>query len=560
MLNWFDENPARYWWLVCFAIIWTLFIMLRPVLRPDWQDTKRTDWVWSLVILGVLIAGRWPTWFVTRQFNQDESAFISGAITLRHDLVFWRSVDGGTVGPFIFYALLPAGWIHGIDDYFSARLTALALIAIALIFAHQTLALVFGRQVARMTGFAAVCLEAFTLHDDLLHYSSELVPISLLALAFYLFARRFATNADWKWNAVGGLALGAVPFAKLQVAPLAALLGMGWLASEFLWWRGSNRIDRRNSLIALGGGAVTPLAICIIFLTTFGLWHYALSSYLLNNVAYIGAAYLGIGNSLMQVWWSADSENSLVPQWIAGSLLWLLLSLPLARAANRPDRFITGSTVLFCVTSLLCVLVPRRPFLHYWQLVVVPSTLVLGATTGLMVQALAQQRSIIRCSVLCAALLCSTGGLLFVRAGLPHPYLGRLVYFQTYPQGAVARKLVKYAHRGEALGAWGWMNNVYVESGLRRAFRMADSPFVIWPGPYNSYYRRTYLADLQRSIPPVFVDAVGPGNFTFQNRRLAHDAIFPELAAYIRAHYTLVADLQGSRIYVRNDRLAATLH
>jgi hypothetical protein len=43
----------------------------------------------------------------------------------------------------------------------------------------------------------------------------------------------------------------------------------------------------------------------------------------------------------------------------------------------------------------------------------------------------------------------------------------------------------------------------------------------------------------------------------FQSRSVAHDAIFPELAAYIRAHYTLVSDLQGSRIYVRNDRLPA---
>ena len=69
MLNWFAENPARYWWLVCFAIIWTLFILLRPLLRPDWRDVKRTDWRWGLIILGVLFVGRWPTWFVTRQLN-----------------------------------------------------------------------------------------------------------------------------------------------------------------------------------------------------------------------------------------------------------------------------------------------------------------------------------------------------------------------------------------------------------------------------------------------------------------------------------------------------------
>jgi hypothetical protein len=33
--------------------------------------------------------------------------------------------------------------------------------------------------------------------------------------------------------------------------------------------------------------------------------------------------------------------------------------------------------------------------------------------------------------------------------------------------------------------------------------------------------------------------------------------IFPELAAYVQDHYTPVAAVHGSRIYVRKDRLIA---
>jgi hypothetical protein len=36
---------------------------------------------------------------------------------------------------------------------------------------------------------------------------------------------------------------------------------------------------------------------------------------------------------------------------------------------------------------------------------------------------------------------------------------------------------------------------------------------------------------------------------------LRHEIIFPKLADYIRAHYTQVGEVQGVRIYVRNDRL-----
>jgi hypothetical protein len=35
--RWFDENPDRSWWLVCFAIIGTLVLLLRPA---AWQESK----------------------------------------------------------------------------------------------------------------------------------------------------------------------------------------------------------------------------------------------------------------------------------------------------------------------------------------------------------------------------------------------------------------------------------------------------------------------------------------------------------------------------------------
>jgi hypothetical protein len=159
--------------------------------------------------------------------------------------------------------------------------------------------------------------------------------------------------------------------------------------------------------------------------------------------------------------------------------------------------------------------------------------------------------------VLCAAVLCTTGGLLYLRASLSPPWAGRLTQYQTHPQGAVAKELRKYAHAGEALGIWGSMSNYYVEARLRQATREAHSQLEIIDSPHYDYFRQRYLADFRRSAAPVFVDAVGPGNYLFQNRALAHEVIFPELAAYVQDHYTPVAAVHGSRIYVRKDRLIA---
>jgi hypothetical protein len=556
MLQWFDDNFNWYWWLVCAALISTLLVMLRPLLRTDWKDVNRTDWGWGLVILGLLVVGRWPTWFVTREFNTDESELIVGAITLRHDPMFWRSVDGVTAGPLDFYALMPAGWIHGADDYFSVRVTALLLIAVALVFAHQTIALVFGRQVARMTGFAAVCFESLTLHLDLLHYSTELVPISLLAAAIFLCVRRFISNADWRWNAVGGLLLGAMPLAKLQAAPLAALLGLGWVVGE-LWLRRQHSADWRRRLTALCAGAGVPVLTCATALTLTGQWRHALIPYLLNNLSYVAAAREHFTDVVASISQGTFPDEGLLLCWLAGAGSWLLLTLPLSRATVRSGRLVAAAVVGLCIASLICILVPGRPFVHYLQLLVVPLTLVLGATTGLMVIALESHRSIYQRAFLGAALLCTAGGLIFVRGTFKHPYVGILTMFQTHPRGTVARELRKYAQPGEALGVWGYLNNAYAEAGLRQATRDPHSQSEILETAQRGYYRQRYLADLQHSAPPVFVDAVGPGNIAFEDRKLAHDANFPELAAYIRAHYTQVAEIKGCRIYARNDRLPA---
>jgi hypothetical protein len=136
------------------------------------------------------------------------------------------------------------------------------------------------------------------------------------------------------------------------------------------------------------------------------------------------------------------------------------------------------------------------------------------------------------------------------------------VQYQAHPQAAVARELRKYSQAGEALGIWGFMPNFYVEAGLRQATRDAHSQAEILDSPYYDYFRERYLADLEHSVPPVFIDAMTPSNatesFVFHHGLLRFETVFPKLADYIRTRYTQVDEVQSVRIYVRNDRLKTT--
>jgi hypothetical protein len=99
------------------------------------------------------------------------------------------------------------------------------------------------------------------------------------------------------------------------------------------------------------------------------------------------------------------------------------------------------------------------------------------------------------------------------------------------------------------------MCNYYVSTGMRMATREAHSRLEIDSSPQYSYFRSRYMRDLMRSRPPVFFDAVGAGNFAFQKRAWVAHETFKPLREYIDRHYRLVADITGTRIYVRKERL-----
>jgi hypothetical protein len=69
---------------------------------------------------------------------------------------------------------------------------------------------------------------------------------------------------------------------------------------------------------------------------------------------------------------------------------------------------------------------------------------------------------------------------------------------------------------------------------------------------FESYFLRRYVGDLEENKPAYFLDAVPeeplPGHTVAQNR---HEN-YPLLASYVRAHYRLVDQAGGFRLYVRS--------
>lgn len=545
LLQCLAENSRAYLLPVAALIFLGVGRVLRALPRESGESAGH-DWRWGLLLAAVMAAGRWPGWLAPMQFNVDESQLLAGAHALTRDPIFWRSVDGATAGPLDFFALWPAGWLSGWMGFLPARLTAAALIAASLTFVHQALSLTIGRGPARAATLAMATFEALTDAPDLLHYSTELVPAALQAVAFYAAVRRWQ-GGRVRWCAIGGLLLGAVPLAKLQAAPLAAVTGLWWLGAEWRC-RGEERWPRIGWLI---GGALIPASVFAVQLTVVREWEAFAMSYWISNVHYTTASQLSLAPTLRlmheaSVRWSG-SLHYLLPA--VG--IWSLVLLRFKVDGKRAHEDMLRATGVAMVVALVCVLLPQRPFLHYWQLMVVPlcgfmgvmlarpfgSTKEIGGRAGRWVV---------------GACLCSlVGAMLVERLVTPSRFVGGMANYAAHPRGMLASRLLVHARSGDRLAVWGWSSEAYVETGLIQATRDAHIQLLVQDGPRRDYFRRRYLADLLRARPELFLDSTGAGSLNYIPRERAHDRDFPELAAVIRADYTLVEQIGDTRIYRR---------
>src|SRR5436853_7825623 len=107
LLSWLDASPAHYWLVAWSAFGFTAVLALVPLCFPRTKAWWQHPIMFSAAMLIVLLAFRWPLIFDNRQYpDPDESEFIAGASTPRHDPVFWRSVDGPTHYPLVQWPFL----------------------------------------------------------------------------------------------------------------------------------------------------------------------------------------------------------------------------------------------------------------------------------------------------------------------------------------------------------------------------------------------------------------------------------------------------------------------
>ena len=582
-LVWLDASPWRYGALCVLAYSAALALCLLPAVAPRPHRRLSSDGVFLAAVALLMLAFRWQVFYFPQHLNPDESSYISQSLTLVHDPVYWRSITAGTSGPFNTYPRLIPALLGLPDNYATSRVMAMIVAVGCLSVFYATCRRFAHASLARVATLAAATFWALTTNGDFTHYSGEHMPVLLLLVASHLALRlpdseRWTSGMAW----LAGFVLGAIPFAKLQGSVLA--LAITFFCYVFLLRRGESWPRRLGRCGWLTLGGLTAPALVAGSAAATGQFEHFWQSYIAMNLGYAGS-----GVSLVSIIENLPNLRPFMARFVTLfhamlalgilgtlSLAWLGLGRPMP-VANR--RLLIFSSVLFPI-AVYTALAPGRPFAHYFLFVVFP---VVGWAFATCSAAIAAQTQVPAESDASATLDPKSSKPLrlalaaWLAVGLsvqisehffsPQliPARGSVSDFLKTPRSKVSEAILAHASPGEALGLWGWMYQFHAETGLWKATSDQALEYLwnvktegvsvsSWMELVPDYFEDLYLADLKRSNPPVFVDAVAPGSFIFNNRATFGYETFPALAEHINTHYSLAGEIDGIRIFLRKDR------
>jgi hypothetical protein len=536
----FDSAPIVYW-AVGYALALALIGMN--------LQKKGSLPLYLTVATGLVVLMRLPAIMLNRELNADESQMLSHALTLYQDPVYWRSVDGTTIGPLDNYLLVIPRLLGLQLDYTSARLMGLLCVVGSLLFFFQALHLWFGRNLARVALLVPLLFLAFTQETDFVHYSSEQLPVFLLSICLALLARltvkdtRIATGMYWL-----GFFAGMVPFAKLQAVPQAGLLVLGALYLAYRLYR--TKQSAKPLLMLLLGGSTFP-ALAFGWILGMEIFQDFLDFYILGNAVYAGGS--GLADIPTQFGKLALASPDFAALLIVTALI-TLAGLPavkrnVANDALPGGMFVPVLVLGYGLAAIYAATKSGNLFVHYLNFCIYP----LGLAAALGMQRYRQSRLL---PLAGPVLLLAWFGLQDATSFLKSRQLNSLVSVgaTTLPESPVVRALKPFATSDDRMVVWGWQCQYYVEAQLAQGTAENHSERSIFLHPLRDVYRRRYLNDMKRTKPAVFLDAVGRNSLWLQNVSTQGHESFPALADYIARNYQYLGIIDGTRLYVRMDR------
>ena len=510
---------------------------------------RTLDVSFILTIGLALFCWRAPAIFLNTEINVDESQTLAQAICFHHDATPWRSADATTSGPLNTYIYMWPYIINTQPTFITLRITSLILIWITVTALFNVSKKLLDDQNAYIALLPCLLYLLYTTGPDFMHASTEWLPVALTACSFALSFKVWQGNARPIRCIIIGLLLGSVPLAKLQGVPTAGILGLA-LCARIIYLRQQQWKSHTACLIA---GALFVPIIILLAVIKGGAFDEMWIRYFIQNFNYQGdfaqSSYLERLRLLLM-------NNGQIVTYLAWGIGTIITSLFLKfrEVIKSKDQTTLAIALLVWMTGTIFSIVKTgHNFPHYLTFLVFPTSIC--AFFAMRAMGRDENRSVISCTFIGMIGLLIQG---WVTPNNLGAYTNATLSSSDF-RDPVSRYVSEESSPGDTLGIWGWTPRYFAETQLRSATRDMVSYFLITEHPFQQHYRDTYLADLKRSSPRIFIDTAtdfteSPKFLPLEQRRHTN---FPALRDYISENYDKVGEMTPQNfktpfwIYVR---------
>lgn len=569
--------------------------------------THRSPAILIAALALIVFLLRLPAALMPLEFNVDESQLLAEAMKLVIAPWPWKSVDSCGVLSSGFLSIFL--WLGFKPGYVLAHVLATLLVCVQVFLAYLTLRRMASERAAVLGGLLVVLVYGLPVRTDYLEYSTELLPAVLTMLAFYAFvrwlddgtARHRSTMLAWCF--VGGLALGAAPWGKLQALPITGALGLLYTAAIL---RARPQLDLRSRLIDLLcflAGSVAATVAILAVVATSGAFRDFWYSYLRAPLAFVGG--MDSSTTVKNVFRLALTTpvlQLLLASALGVALLDFASSAEGRRPFSLPKRWDRWGLAVYFGAALFTACRSNNFWYHHAIFFVPPMTYVAALTLDRGLSALKLQLrdsgprillTAVAPMFLLLALLAVYGayavryvqkvgvmhrmaesesrnqwsttesgsdqsrpehpGTLQVH-GLVSMCIGPLR--EDLPDDGVARiahaiEQLRRQHPVQSLSVWGWQPGIYVRTGLPPGTRDTITERAIDRGPLRQYFQERFVRDLRENPPDLFVDTISDGLFIWRtwSEEDGYESN-PQLRKFIDDNYFLSEELvlkQGTK-------------
>ena len=492
---------------------------------------------------------RAPFIFLNAPSAVDETVFLVRAKMALHNPIPWTGYDTTTSGPIDSLTLLILSLLHLPVDYFSARCIAALIVLASLFVFSKIIERSYGVKYARMSTLFPLAFFAQAEFLPFLAYTSELMPVLLIVMCV---DRVTAYMRSPKKNTIiqCGLMLGAIPFAKLQAAPICLFLCVYVL---FTFMKNSDEKNRLHLLWFFSSILCVPILVLAPVYASSGFNDFVIS-YLLEPSQYVSKTH-PVRFVLKTFETQLYAQGAL---YTLGFCVLRYCSWKFKKGNDILRSFPASALKLYIMlffVSLSVVLSPGKGYPHYILFLILPLSLVVSESVFLLLYDRGVESPLHENQFASKNKLLFTGLLVLqcmpffmLRIGNVHNYTMFLHENEEAMSSSDMRLLSKFVEPGKSMMVWGFMPDIYLWTKSTVAAHDAMTQFEISDGKYRTYYRDRFLYDLKKNKPTYIVDAVFKGANVFQDRSTLGIESVPEIANEVNRYYRVIGS--NGRIYI----------